>query len=1347
MFLPRTVLPILALFAGPLHAQGNLDVTIPSLPAGKQVQIVYTTTVNGTPTGINADGTFEISQQATIAATGQSNTVTDDPAEPGATDATIVDGFVNTPPTVFGGSTPSVTSAGATVYSFRIDYRDDGVFTVVDADSIDANDVVVTGPNGPVPVTSGTASGPDAALLSGSYTLTPPGGSWDPSDNGTYTISLVGNQVFDQPLSGMEPSLAAVAVPTLSTFDVEILTPPGFAKNFAPDVIGEDGISTLTFTIDNTANPVAATSVDFTDNLPSGVVIATPANASTTCVGGTLTAVSETGTVSYTGGTVPAGTSCTVTVDVTSSTPGSYLNTSGDLTSSIGNSGPASDTLTVAPPPLFSKEFSPASIAFGGTSTLTFTIDNSLSPLDATAIDFTDNLPAGMTVATPANASTTCTGGTLTATSGTGVISYTGGSVAAGASCTVTVDVTAMALGDLVNTSGDLTSSRGNSGTATDTLSVVDNTPPAITCPPGITVECDQPTDPSATGFATAIDDLDPNPVLGFADSTIPGSNADNFTIVRTWTAMDASGNQSSCQQTITVQDTTAPVITCPAGITIECDDSEDPSNTGSATATDNCDPNPAITFSDNITAGSNAYNFTITRTWTATDATGNASSCDQTITVQDTTAPAITCPADTTIECDESEAPANTGSATAIDGCDPNPTITFSDNITAGSNAYNFTITRTWTATDATGNASSCDQTITVQDTTAPVITCPADTMIECDESEDPSNTGTATATDACDPDPAITFSDNITAGSNAYNFTITRTWTATDASGNSSNCTQTITVQDTTDPVVVCPPDVSVLSTEPTTPADTGFATATDTCDPNPVVTFSDATAPAPNGVDSILTRTWRGTDASGNEGSCQQVITILAGLDLVVTAAESVDPVTAGNVPLPNLTHEFTVTNNGPIEATNIVLSLSFTETTGISASGITPESGTVTDQGPGAAQWTIPTLAIGASVTLEVDYGVDAAATAAVDAVSSTLTAQSLDQPQINTGDESATVATSVVREVDIVPSIEVLQDPLVAGGDALETFRVLVTNNGPSDASGVAISLPGVLPADVSFTNFDTASGTVAGGTWTIGDLPAAGSASLIITAQAGSGASSGTDVIPLTAVVSSITESQSETSNDSASAATSIISAADTGTGITVAPTVNLQSGLFVSEVTVTNNNSEAIPAFRLYVKNLPADVEVHNATGSRTFGTPPSELPFVLHNQPLAASDSVTLSIEFFRASLDPGFTPQYEIELLPIPEPDPTAAPAGLAVARNERLPNGDQLIEIVSTPGSTYAVEYSADMTTWVRVVPAVTAVANRLQWIDNGPPKTVSHPSTVGSRFYRFVLITPPTPSSE
>ncbi len=193
------------------------------------------------------------------------------------------------------------------------------------------------------------------------------------------------------------------------------------------------------------------------------------------------------------------------------------------------------------------------------------------------------------------------------------------------------------------------------------------------------------------------------------------------------------------------VVDGTDPVVTCPADTTIECDESSAPANTGTATATDNLDAAPVITYGDVETPGACAHEKTITRTWTATDCAGNTHSCDQIITVVDTTDPLITCPADTTIECSDSMLPANTGSATATDNCDGSPVISYADSDLVGACPQEKTITRTWTATDACGNDITCDQIITVQDTTAPTFTCPEDVTIECDESTLPDNTGYA--------------------------------------------------------------------------------------------------------------------------------------------------------------------------------------------------------------------------------------------------------------------------------------------------------------------------------------------------------------------------------------------------------------------------------------------------------------------------------------------------------------------------------------------------------------------------------------------------------------------------
>ncbi len=324
---------------------------------------------------------------------------------------------------------------------------------------------------------------------------------------GTYpntTSNLTDNGLF----------LAAAANAALT-----IEPPPAFNKQFSPNLIGVGQSSTLQFNIDNTTSALAANNLDFTDNFPAGLQVASPANASTTCSGGTLTATVGSSTLTYSGGSLPAGVSCMVAVDVTAVAPGVLLNTTGDLTSSSGNSGTANDTLTVNPQPGFSKVFSPNPTVINGVVTLTFAIDNAASTVAATGLDFTDNMPSGLILATPSNASTTCTGGTLTAVSGSSTVSYTGGTVAAGASCSVTVDVTTDTAGDYLNTTGDLTSSLGNSGSATDTLTVSDALLFAKSFTPDVILSGDVSTltftlDNSANNQpATSIDFIDNMPV------------------------------------------------------------------------------------------------------------------------------------------------------------------------------------------------------------------------------------------------------------------------------------------------------------------------------------------------------------------------------------------------------------------------------------------------------------------------------------------------------------------------------------------------------------------------------------------------------------------------------------------------------------------------------------------------------------------------------------------------------------------------------------------------------------------------------------------------------------------
>jgi uncharacterized repeat protein (TIGR01451 family) len=261
---------------------------------------------------------------------------------------------------------------------------------------------------------------------------------------------------------------------------------PAITKAFSPDPIAVNGTSTLTFTLTNT-NAVALTAAAFTDSLPSGVEVAATPAAATTC-GGTWAPTAGATSLTFSGGTIPASSSCTVSVNVTATTAGPHANVSGFLSTTESGTtitSVATDTLTAILPPVIDKLFDPNPILPGGTSTLTFTITNPNQDDALGGVAFSDTFPiapGAMTVASVPNASTSgCGSPTFSPTTGAGSISFSGGSIAGGGTCIVTVDVTAPVVGAYNNTSGNVShivnGSPVNGNTAADALSVVPPSP------------------------------------------------------------------------------------------------------------------------------------------------------------------------------------------------------------------------------------------------------------------------------------------------------------------------------------------------------------------------------------------------------------------------------------------------------------------------------------------------------------------------------------------------------------------------------------------------------------------------------------------------------------------------------------------------------------------------------------------------------------------------------------------------------------------------------------------------------------------------------------------------------
>jgi gliding motility-associated-like protein len=356
-----------------------------------------------------------------------------------------------------------------------------------------------------------------------------------------------------------------------------------------------------------------------------------------------------------------------------------------------------------------------------------------------------------------------------------------------------------------------------------------------------------------------------------------------NLTLTREATATDACGNTVTGTYSIEVNDSQSPQFIVPlTDLTIQCNNTAaiDLALSDLPTFGDGCNDGAFLNVDSIITEGFCPQNYTIEKTFVVEDACGNTSEPHIiTITVEDTEAPTITVPTEGfEIECGQ---PLVLEAPDVDDNCDGNPTLTETLAESGDLSDNNLISTTTYTATDACGNSSESEVVVNIVDTQPPFFTSfPENLQLLCgdDYPNDAVSYEDACDQDLLDADYDLQFDFQPCAN----NTEITRTFTISDAAGNETTQTQSITFLDEDPPILLTPLDSLFYQCDYEVPDcyEMFEGLEFDDCSSGDVVPIECFDVVVEGNCEEqacIKERTYYFMDACGNQGSAKQYITV--------------------------------------------------------------------------------------------------------------------------------------------------------------------------------------------------------------------------------------------------------------------------------------------------------------------------------------------------------------------------------------------------------------------------------------------------------------------------------------